>query len=232
MTGVHILGEWAGRMRHRRSFRLVAAAVAVAVAVVAALLAQDVRSWRNTMRDNAIRYAISPSAQEQWTAPTYLPAAVSARLLAVNRDRRSLSTLRFFALAQAVDISTGLTPRSEQLLQTTEKGLSLVAQDPNPALASQAYVLLSVILFKDSKGRFIRDVATYAASISAMQNAVRVNGRNEQAEADLELLLRQFQADSRGGTQEQANNQGSGRRGKAVGRGKGVRPLNAPGGDY
>jgi hypothetical protein len=192
-----------------RAFLPAVAVVALALAVLAALLAHDVRSWRNTMRDNTVRYAISPTAQEQWTAPTYLPATVSERLLAVDLDRRWLSALRFFALAENVQLSTGVNPASKRLLQTTENALSLAAQDPNPTLASQAYVLLSVILFKDSKASFIPDVATYAASISAMQNAVRVDGRNGVAEADLELLLRQYVADSKAGNLQQANNQGS-----------------------
>jgi hypothetical protein len=232
VSAVHALSDWAKRLARRRSFQVAAAVVAVAVAVLAALLAQDVRSWRTTIREDAIRYAISPSAQEQRTARTYLPAAVSSRLLSVDRDLRWHSALRLFALANAVDISSGLTPRTEQLLQTAEKALSRAAQDPNPARASQAYALLSVILFKDSRGRFTQDLAASAASISAMQNAVRADGRNEKAEADLELLLRQFQADSAGASQQQANNQGPQGRRKGVGRGKGIPPVLAPGGDY
>lgn len=232
MKAVRPLISRARRVARGRALLLAAAVLGLAVAVIVALLAQDVRSWRNTLRDDAIRYAVSPSTQQQWTAPTYLPVGLSARLLGVAPDRRRLSALRFFALAETVDIGSGATPRTESLLQTSEKALARVAQDPNPALASQAYTLLSVILFKDSKGTFVADVATYSAAISAMQNAVRVDPGNEQAEADLELLLRQFLADSRGGNLREANNQGSQRRGKAVGRGEGVPPLNAPGGDY
>jgi hypothetical protein len=232
VKAVRPLAARARRVTRGRFFLPAAAVVALAVAVFAALVAQDVRSWRNTLRDDAIRYAVSPSAQQRWTAPTYLPAGLSARLLGIAPDRRRLSALRFFALAAAVDISAGVTPRTESLLQTSEKALARVAQDPNPALASQAYALLSAILFKDSKGSFVQDLATYSASISAMQNAVRVDPGNEQAEADLELLQRQFLADSTGGDQQEANNQGSRRRAKTVGRGQGVPPLNAPGGDY
>jgi hypothetical protein len=46
-------------------FRTAAAAAALAIALVAALLAQDVRSWRNTLTDDAGRYTISPSAEER-----------------------------------------------------------------------------------------------------------------------------------------------------------------------
>jgi hypothetical protein len=90
-----------------------------------------------------------------------------------------------------------------------------------------------VILFKDSQGGFSPDLATTLASIAAMQNAVRVaDGRSKVAEADLELLLRQYEADLSRSDQQQANNQGSRPSHKTVGRGTGVPPSSAPEGDY
>ena len=232
MKAVRDVGAWARRVARSPAFLLSAAAFALALAVCAVLLGQDVRSWRNTLRDDEIRYAVSPSAQERWTAPTIFPASLSARLLGVASDRRRLSALRFFALANAINLQTGVTPRMQALLQTSENALVPLTQDPNPARAAQAYALLSVLLFKNSKVGVAQDVAAYSAAISAMQNAVRVDPGNGQVEADLELLLRQYLADSRGGSQREANNQGSRRRGKVVGRGAGVPPLNSPAGDY
>jgi hypothetical protein len=200
--------------------------------VLAVLLAHDVGSWRSTLRGDAIRYSVSPTAQLVWTAPTDLPPSTSARLLGVARDRQRLSALRFFALSVALDTSNGATPADEALLQKTEAILSQVAQDANPAIASQAYELLGIVLFKDERGGFTQDVATYSSSITAMQNAVRVDPTNKQAEADLELLLRQFDADRQNSDQQQANNQGSRPKGKTVGRGKGIPPLKTPSGDY
>ena len=232
MTAMRSLGARARRLARSRPFLLGTAAVLLAVAVLAALLAQDVRSWRDTLRADAIRYSVSPGAQQQWTAPTTLPASLSARLLGVAPDRRRLSALRFFALAKGIDFSNGLTPRTKLLLQTAEVSLARAAADPNPARVSQAYTLLSVLLFNDAKAAYVVDVATYSAAVSAMQNAVRVDPGYAHARANLELLLRQLQADSSPGTDPEANNQGARQQGKTVGRGKGVPPLNAPGGDY
>jgi hypothetical protein len=211
---------------------LVVAVIAIGLAVFAALLAHDVRSWRDTLRDDSVRYAVSSSADQPAGAATYLPSGLSERLLGVKADERRLAALRLFALANAADVRGGVTPRVGALLQTAEKALSQEAQDPSPPRASQAGTLLSVILFKSARAAFVTDVAAFSAAISAAQNAVRVDPANEQAKADLELLLRQFEADSKGGDQQQANNQGSRHRGKAVGRGKGVPPLNAATGDY
>jgi hypothetical protein len=233
MTVARSFGARVRRLTRSRPFLFGTAAVLLAVAVLAALLAQDVRSWRDTLRDDAIRYSVSPAAQQQWTAPTILPAGLSARLLGVAPDRRRLSALRFFALANAIDFSNGITPRTKLLLQAAEVSLSRAAADPNPARASQAYTLLGVLLLSDADSSAeVVNVATYAAAVSAMQNAVRVNPDDAHARANLELLLRQLQADSSPGSERQANNQGSRQKGKTVGRGKGVPPLNAPGGDY
>jgi hypothetical protein len=223
----------AGRIVRAPAARLSFAVALIVVAVLAVLLAQDVRSWRDTLNADAIRYSVSAKAQEQWTPSTNLPAGLSERLLGVARDRHWLSALRFYSLANAVDPRALYIPVNKLLLQTAEKSLAEVAQDPNPVLASRAYTLLGAILFKDSQGGFSPDTATTLASIAAMQNAVRVaGGYNEQANADLELLLRQYEADLSPSDLQQANNQGARNRGKAVARGKGIPPLATRGGDY
>ena len=232
MTATSGLGARARRLTRSGPFLFGTAAILLVIGVLAALLAQDVRSWRDTLRDDSIRYAISPSSQQEWTAPTYLPVSLSGRLLGVAPDRQRLSALRLFALAQAIDLSNGITPSTSLLLQSAEVSLGRAAQDPDPARASQAYTLLSVLLFKDSKAAYLPDVAAYSAALSAMQNAVRADPANEHARANLELMLRQFQADVSPGSERQANNQGSRQQGKTVGRGKGVAPVNTPGGNY
>jgi hypothetical protein len=211
---------------------MTAAVLALTLAVLAALLAHDVRSWRNTLRNDAMTYAVSPTAPLRFTAPTYLPAAVSARVLAVNRDRRSLSALRFFARAHALNPYLAYAPAGQRLLHTAEAALTLAAQDSNSARAAQAYSLLAALLLKDARASFSGDIAPYLIAVSAMQNAVRADPGNEKLAADLELLLRQFRADVKQRTQLPANNQGSKKRRQVVDRGKGVPPLTTAGGDY
>ena len=208
MSAVHVFTRWARGAPQRRSVRLTAAVLALSIAVLVALLAHDVRSWRNTLRNDAVTYAISPTAPVQFTAPTYLPAGVSARLLAVNRDRRSLSALRFFARAHALDPNLAYGPAGQHLLHTTERALTLAAQDPNGTRAAQAYSLLAVVLLEDTRTSLSGDLAPFLIAVTAMQNAVRVDPGNEQAAANLELLLRQFRADTKRRSQLPGNNQG------------------------
>jgi len=219
------------RLPGRAWIRFAAVGLAAAIAVLLALLAQDVRAWHDTLRSDAARYAASHSADERWTATTTLPANASGRLLAVARDRRTLSALRFFALAHAiVPNDTGLTPQQQQLLETSEAALSRMTQDPDPRVASQAYNLIGVLLFTDAKASFTPDLAAYAAAIAAFQNAVRTDGRNERAKANLELILRQEETDFL--RSQLAGNSAQRQHGHTVGRGKGVPPLQAPEGDY
>jgi hypothetical protein len=224
MTGVRI---WV----RRRGWLVWFSIVALAIAVAAAVLAQDVRSWRNTLQADAVSYSVAPTAKERWTAPTILPASLSERLLGVARDRRQLSALRFFALAHSIHLNnSGLTSQDEQLLQTAQGALGRVANDPDVVVASQAYIMLGVLLFTDARASFPPDAASYLSAVAAMQNAVRADGDNSQAKADLEMLLRQQKVDFARKKRLSPSNESS-HHGKVAGRGKGA-PPKAPGGDY
>ncbi len=234
--GPTVTGERRARSRARElagrtSVRLAVAALALALALGGALLAQDVRSWRDTLHTDAARYSASHSADEQWTAPTILPASLSGRALAVARDRRVLSALRFFALAHAImPTDAGITPQEQQLLETSEGALARMTADPDPAVSSQAYNLIGILLFTDAKASFTPDLAAYAAAIASFQNAVRTDGHNERAKANLELILRQRETDFL--RSQLASNRNQKQNGHTAGRGKGVPPLAAREGDY
>jgi hypothetical protein len=175
-------------------FRWVAALVALLIALAAALLAQDVRSWRDTLHDDYLRFAVTPDGPEQWTASTVLPAGLSERLLAVERDRQWLSALRFYviahALAQGVEPQY-ITPAHQRLINTASASLSVASQTSDPARASQAYDLLALLLLTQVKsvtGQL--DVAAADAVVANLQNAVRVDDGNDHAKVNLELALR------------------------------------------
>jgi len=70
-TAIILVATWGGT-----EYRWASAPVVtlIALAVVAAMLAHDVRSWRGSLRDEAIRYAVSPTAQTRW-----LPRAPTSR---------------------------------------------------------------------------------------------------------------------------------------------------------
>ena len=160
----------------------VLATLALLVALVAALLGQDLRSWRDTLRAGAVGYAASPRAEERWTPSTILPAGISGRLLGAEQNVTRFSALRSFALAHAVNANNDvLTSQQLQLLQQSEVALARVVSDPNPAVAAQAYDLLGILLFTDARDTDPPDVASYLSAVAAMQNAVRADGDSEPA---------------------------------------------------
>ena len=229
------IGRVTGWRRVARSglFRLTVAAVALAIATLAALLAQDVRSWHRTLRTDATTHMVTPSAEPALTASTFLPSSVSGRLLDVGQDQRWFEALQSYTLARRIRIDSdiGVTRQQEEYFQSTEAALARLTHDGDPARASRAYQLLGIVLFLDARGSVSPALATYAASISAMQNAIRVEPSNIQAKVDLELLLSQQEADSTKRKQKQAGNPNA-RTGHRAQRGEGSPPPNGPIGDY
>src|SRR5262249_13821759 len=137
------------RLVAMRMWRIVAAAVVLVLGVAAIVLAHDVRSWRNTLRDDAVAYSAFPSRREPLTAPTVLPAGVTTRLLAVERDRDWLRALPLFT---RVDEATRNVPTFGRVayaaLNRGRAVLGTVTHDPDPARASQAYNLLALLTFR------------------------------------------------------------------------------------
>ena len=70
-----------------RASRLIAAALALVLAAVLALLAADVRTWRDTMRADDLRFQLSASSAADWDTSTLLPSGVARRVLDVDDDR-------------------------------------------------------------------------------------------------------------------------------------------------
>jgi hypothetical protein len=214
--------------------RLSVVAVALCVAAFAALLAQDVRAWHDMFQRDSARYLVSSAARQELTASTVLPSSVSGRVLQVGQDQRWFTALRDYRLARAIDISTyiGVTPKQERFFQSTESELAQLAQDPNAELASRAYELLGIVLFLDARASVSPPLATFAASISAAQNAVRADPSNESAKVDLELLLSQQAAEqSQNRSQRQSGNPNS-HSGQKARRGEGNPPPSGQIGDY
>src|SRR6185312_16852350 len=90
--------------------------VTVVVGVVAIVLAHDVRSWRDTLSDDAVVYSVSPGQKQRLTAPTALPAGIAGQLLRVERDREWLEALRVFTRADEATRNVASFDRAEYAL--------------------------------------------------------------------------------------------------------------------
>jgi hypothetical protein len=177
-----------------RTWRLVAAGAALLLALFAAVLAHDVRSWRDTLHDNAVRYAAAPRGPEVFQAPTVLPPGLSMRLLAVERDRKWLSTLRFYNIAYHITHTVDpqyITPAQHAVINNALAALSTASQGDEPTRASQAFNLLALLeLSQISVVNGVVDVAAADTAVANFQNAVRADPANAAAKLNLELELR------------------------------------------
>jgi hypothetical protein len=175
-------------MRRRR---IVLAGLLAVVAILAALYAQDLRSWQRTLQSSEVAYAAHPGQPVQTTASTILPSSLSAELLSVQRDRQWLKALpHFVGVYDFVDPLDHLGPGVYDLLNGAENDLTVVTQDPEPARASQAYDLLGALYFRSAYPGSGTDPGLLEEAVSDLQNAVRVDPSNEIAKENLELAMR------------------------------------------
>ena len=195
-----------------RASRLVAAALALAIAAALALLAADVRAWRDTMRADDLRFQLSGSSESDWETSTLLPAGVSRSVLDVDDDR---ALRRGVAAFRAADRARGFSrPR---VRGAAEASLAEVAAgDGAPAQASQAFDLLGILAFSDSTSG--RRATPVERSLAAFENAVRRDPDNTAAKYNVELLLRLLEAEGeRRGPNPAPGARGGGRRGAGTG---------------
>lgn len=174
----------------RRS-RIVLIVVGAAAAALAALYAQDIRSWQQTLQASDVAYAATPGQPVRTSAPTVLPASLSAKLLSVQLDRRWLTALpHFVSVYDYINPLDHLGPGAYSILDGAERDLTPVTQDTDPARASQAYDLLAVLTFRSAYPGSGTNPDLLEEAVSDLQNAVRVDPSNEVAKENLELAMR------------------------------------------
>jgi hypothetical protein len=195
-----------------RASRLIAAGVALVLAAVLALLAADVRTWRDTMRADDLRFQLSASAKADWDTSTLLPSGVARSVLEVDDDRE---LRRGVAAFRAADRARGFS--RSRVRGAAEAALAGVAASSDAtAHASQAFDLLGILAFSDSTSG--RRATPVERSLAAFDNAVRRDSENTAAKYNLELLLRLLEAEGeRRGPNPTPGPRGSGRRGAGTG---------------
>ena len=195
-----------------RPSRLIAAGLALVLAAVLALLAADVRSWRDTMRADDLRFQLSASTAANWNTSTLLPAGVARRVLDVDDDRE---LRRGVAAFRAADRARGFS--RSRVRGAAEAALAdVAASNDASAHASQAFDLLGILAFSDSTSG--RRATPVERSLAAFDNAVRRDPGNTAAKYNLELLLRLLEAEGeRRGPNTAPGPRGSGRRGAGTG---------------
>jgi hypothetical protein len=184
--------------------RLVAASAMLAAAAFLVLLARDVWHWDRAVHDADARAAVAPVAPAAWQTQTTLPAGLTRRLLGINDDLVFRRTM-MGAIHAASHFATTESQKQRSIVETA---LARIARDdPAQARASRAADYLGVLLYTDPPSP---DQAANAYVDPTQQGpsnqltpeqkallqflvAVRLDPNNDNAQRNLERMLRQPQ---------------------------------------
>lgn len=169
-----------------RPLRLAAAVLLAALAAAAALLAGDVRAWRDSLAAGDAVYAVAP-ARADWTPAARL-GGVAGSLLGVAGDVSARRALQLYRTSAAIPQRLDTAVEAATARAEAETALAAVARSADARRASQALTLLGVLAF--GAGATGGGANQADAAVSDFTDAVRLDPENADAKRDLELLLR------------------------------------------
>jgi hypothetical protein len=207
--------------------RLVAAAAMLLAAAFLMLLARDTWHWSRAMHDADARAAVAPVSPDAWQAEATLPSNLSRRLLGIDGDIAFRST----AMRALHAASQPPSNKSQKARSVLESALARIARGTDPVRGSIASDYLGVLLYADpptpdqaanayvdptQAGPSNQQTPEQRAQVQ-FENAVRLDPGNDNAQRNLELMLRQptpapHQGSPQAGGGEQLGRKGSGAR--------------------
>ena len=162
-----------------RPLRAALALLLLAAAGGAALLALDVRAWRDELANADARY--EAGAQVTWRVDERFPGSPVAPLLGVEDDREAREAFARFRRAYVLLRDPLRRQEAEGVRGQANRALARVAAGSGPT-AARANVLLGVLGFDQPEGQ--------ERGVRAFAQALRLDGGNAAAKYDLELALR------------------------------------------
>jgi hypothetical protein len=156
------------------------------------LLALDARIWRSTVARDDLRFRALPSHRGLWRPQTSLPGDPASALLGTGDTLAYRSALQHFWFSrigadpeERVDLPTLRATAQQQLQDRIDHGVSRPER-------SDAANLLGVLVVttpastqdKGAIGQILKRAAGY------FQQAIRLDGANDEAKLNLELVLR------------------------------------------
>ena len=172
----------------RRALLPVAAVLCVCGAAAAALLATDVRAWDSAFRAGDAVAVARPSLPR--TADQILPFHVARSLLGVDDDLALRRALVLFHGGYTGLPSRDQSPAGSEARAAAETALErfVHGQGDGPR-ASIAANLLGVLDLVDAATGVGQSGASVERAIVELQNAIRLDPRNDDAKANLELAM-------------------------------------------
>jgi hypothetical protein len=169
---------------------LLLATGALALAAVCALLAVDVLHRDSSLSAGDVRYAAGPSQQDLWDASEIIPFGSARALLGVDDDLDYRRAVRLFRLSQprtSPFARIGLAPaRAEAEAALT----TAAASEDDSTRKSQFLNLVGVLEVIRAAEDALGNPLAMRESVSTFRRALQTNPSNDEAKANLELVLR------------------------------------------
>jgi hypothetical protein len=207
--------------------RLIAAGAMLVAAALLALLARDTWHWSRAVRDADARAAVAPVSPDAWRADTTLPSGLTRRLLGIDDDlffrRTAMHALRLAAQEAS--------PATQKQRSIVETALARIARsESDPVRASLAADVLGVLVYSDppspdqsanpyrdptQSGPSDQQTPEQKAAV-LFGRAVRLDPGNDNAQRNLELMLRVPQPPPHQGSPQASGGERFGRRGSGA----------------
>jgi hypothetical protein len=197
--------------------RISLAAVALVAAVFAALLASDLRSWADGIRNGDAQYAESP-ASATWSTPTVLPSQVARAILGISDQIAFRQAAQRFVPVHLLGNGFDNGYSESRARADLELVLAGLSRGPDRARAATADNLLGILAYADTQTTGSAQPAPVDRAVADFQAAVQLDPANTDAKFNLEWLQRQLVAHgTRSGNASSAGGAKRGRKGAGGG---------------
>lgn len=201
-----------------RTVVLAGAGLALALAAGLGLLALDARSWRDTLRDDDVRFQMAP-ARTAWDVDERVPFRLARRALAVEDDVELRRALRAFQLARTPGTGFEAAEQRAAIRARAQIALAFVERDAGDARRrALAANLLGLLAFDEAINDPRNSAELLRRTIADFRRAIAYDAQYEEAKFNLELTLRL----SRPEAQERRERVGIFGAGESVGAGAGL----------
>jgi hypothetical protein len=156
--------------------------------------AADVRTWRDAIPRDDVRYRVAPGEDDLWQPTAVLPFGIAGDALGVGDDVRFREALRALRLGR---LELGITSDPKLALFRAEARARLqeiAVAGGDPQRRSRAMGLLGVLSFASAVSE-ARDQDLYIRdAIAAFDGAIALDPANDEAKVNLELALQKRRA--------------------------------------